>query len=183
MRILRRLLRYLMMTIAVIMVVILLGIGYTQTGWFKDWLRRYIVREAAQYLNGELRIGKVSGSLFYGIRMSDITLVQDGETVIALKDLRVDYSAWRLAASGIVLDEIELNQPVVRARRTADGWNLMRLVKRQARERERTGPAPSHHAAVDRHSRRARAHGSRAGDRQDRRPADRPGRPVRCRRR
>ena len=140
MRILRRLLRYLMMTIAVIMVVILLGIGYTQTGWFKDWLRRYIVREAAQYLNGELRIGKVSGSLFYGIRMSDITLVQDGETVIALKDLRVDYSAWRLAASGIVLDEIELNQPVVRAKRTADGWNLMRLVKRQARERQRTGP-------------------------------------------
>ncbi len=140
MRILRRLLRYLMMTVAVLMVVILLGIGYTQTGWFKDWLRRYIVREAAQYLNGELRIGKVSGSLFYGIRMSDIALVQDGETVIALKDLRVDYSAFRLVASGIVLDEIELNQPVVRARRTGDGWNLMRLVKRQARERERTGP-------------------------------------------
>lgn len=140
MRILRRLLRYLMMTVAVVMVVILLGIGYTQTGWFKDWLRRYIVREAAQYLNGELRIGQLSGSLFYGIRMSDITLVQDGETVIALKDLRVDYSAFRLVASGIVLDEIELNQPVIRARRTGDGWNLMRLVKRQARERERTGP-------------------------------------------
>jgi hypothetical protein len=140
MRILRRLLRYLMMTVAVLMVVVLLGIGYTQTGWFKDWLRRYIVREAGQYLNGELRIGKVSGSLFYGIRMSDIALVQDGETVIALKDLRVDYSAFRLVASGIVLDEIELNQPVVRARRTGDGWNLMRLVKRQARERERTGP-------------------------------------------
>ena len=82
----------------------------------------------------------MSGSLFYGIRMSDIALVQDGETVIAVKDLRVDYNAWRLAASGIVLDEIELNQPVVRARRTADGWNLMRLVKRQARERQRTGP-------------------------------------------
>ena len=140
MRILRRLLRYLMMTVAVLMVVILLGIGYTQTGWFKDWLRRYIVREAAKYLNGELRIGKVSGSLFYGIRMSDIALVQDGETVISVKDLRVDYSAFRLVASGIVLDEIELNQPVVRARRTGDGWNLMRLVKRQARERERTGP-------------------------------------------
>lgn len=141
MRILRRLLRYLVRAVAVLAIVLILAVGATQTGWFKDWVRRYIVREAAQYLDGELRIGRLSGNLFYGVRLSDIALVQNGETIIALKDLRLDYSAIDLISSGIVLDEIELNQPRVIARRTDTGWNLMHLVKRQAEQRQRRGPA------------------------------------------
>src|SRR5436190_17356146 len=35
----------------------------SQTPWFKDWLRRYIVRESKQYLNGELTIGGLGGNL------------------------------------------------------------------------------------------------------------------------
>src|SRR5262245_48231634 len=111
MRLLRRLLRYSVRAIAVFAIILLLAVGSTQTGWFQDWVRRYIVREAARYLDGELRIGRLSGNLFYGIRLSDIALVQNGETIISLKDLKVDYSAFDLISSGIVLDEIELNQP------------------------------------------------------------------------
>ncbi len=75
-----------MMTVAVLMVVIL-----PRHRLHADRLVQRLAaalhrpRRRAQYLNGELHIGKVSGSLFYGIRMSDIALVQDGETVIALQ--------------------------------------------------------------------------------------------------
>ena len=140
MRLLRRLARILLFTLTLCLGVIILALIATQTGWFKDWLRRYIVREASQVLNGDLAIGRLSGSLFFGVAMSDITLSQQGEKIITIKDLRVDYSVFELISRGIALKEIELNQPVVLARRTADGWNLAHLVKRERQEGPRRGP-------------------------------------------
>jgi autotransporter translocation and assembly factor TamB len=140
MRILRRLARILLFTLMICLGVIALALLATQTPWFKDWLRRYIVRESAQVLNGELTIGRLSGSLFFGIAMSDVALTQQGEKIITIKDLHVDYSVFELISRGIALNEIELNQPVVVARRTADGWNLGRLVKKEQQEGPRRGP-------------------------------------------
>ena len=39
----------------------------TQTAWFKEWMRGFIVRQASNYLNGELTIGRLDGNLFYGV--------------------------------------------------------------------------------------------------------------------
>jgi autotransporter translocation and assembly factor TamB len=136
----RRLVRVLVVTLGLGLGIIVLALLGTQTSWFKDWLRRYIVRQSAQYLNGELHIGRLSGTLLGGIALSDVTLTQDGQTVIAFKDIHVDYSALDLVSQGIVLDEIEMNQPDIVATKTRDGWNLMRLVKKQAEENKRRGP-------------------------------------------
>jgi autotransporter translocation and assembly factor TamB len=72
--------------------------------------------------------------------MSDVALTQQGEKIIAIKDLHVDYSVFELISRGIALSEIELSQPVILAHRTADGWNLAHLVKRERQEGPRRGP-------------------------------------------
>jgi autotransporter translocation and assembly factor TamB len=141
MRLLRRIARIVLFTLMLGIGVLILALIATQTPWFKDWLRRYIVREASQVLNGELTIDRLSGSLFFGIAMSGVTLTQQGEKIISIKDLHVDYSVFELISRGIALREIELNQPVVLARRTPEGWNMARLIKRERKEGERTGPA------------------------------------------
>src|SRR5689334_18786521 len=74
MRLLRRLARILLLTLTICLGVLIIALIATQTPWFKDWLRRYIVREASLVLNGELTIGRLSGSLFFGVAMSDIAL-------------------------------------------------------------------------------------------------------------
>lgn len=136
----KRLVRVLVITLVLCLGIAGLALLGTQTGWFKDWLRRYIVRESSQFLNGELQIGRLSGNLFFGVSLSDVALVQNGQRIITFKDLKVDYSVLDMASQGIVLDEIEMNQPVVLAAKGADGWNLMRLVKKQAEENKRRGP-------------------------------------------
>src|SRR5262249_34331920 len=73
--------------------------------------------------------------------MSDITLTQGGEKIIAIRDLRLDYSVFELIQRGIAIKEVELAQPVILARRTPDGWNLAHLVKRERQESSRQGPA------------------------------------------
>ena len=128
MRALRRLLQVIAVVGTLIVGVMAVALIVSQTPWFKDWLRRYIVRESKQYLNGELTIGGLGGNLFFGVQLSDIALDVSGQRVIAVKGLEVDYSVLELISTGIVLNDIKLNQPSVR------------LVARCERRMERRSP-------------------------------------------
>ena len=66
----------------------------SQTPWFRDWIRRAIIREAKQYLNGELTIGAVRGNLFYDFGLSDVAVDLSGDRVVAVKAIGVDYSVF-----------------------------------------------------------------------------------------
>ena len=55
--------------IHVLVIILVLLVGATaaaaivaETSWFKNWLRGYIVREANQYLNGQLSISRLGGA-------------------------------------------------------------------------------------------------------------------------
>ncbi len=112
----------------------------SQTAWFKDWLRGFIVREANGYLNGQLAIGRLGGNLFFGAELEDVSLVAGGEPAVRVKDIGIGYSVIDFLSGGITIDHIRLNQPVVHLRHTDGGWNVASLVKRQAQEADRTGP-------------------------------------------
>lgn len=101
----------------------------TQTTWFKEWLRGFIVRQAEDYVNGRLSIGRLDGNLFFGVELEDVDVTQNGKTVVDVKDLIVDYNVFTVIGGDVVLDEIRLNQPMIRAERTASGWNLTQLIK------------------------------------------------------
>src|SRR5207247_10686421 len=95
----------------------------TQTAWFKNMVRAYIVREANKYLTGQMTIGRLGGNLFFGIEMEDIGVSLDGEPVVAVKDLGLDYSIFELISKGLSVDNIRLNQPMIYLRREGDTWS------------------------------------------------------------
>src|SRR5882724_11386255 len=117
----------------VLVIVLTLIIGATaaavivsQTAWFKNWLRGYIVREAQQYVNGTLSIERLGGNLFFGVEMENIGLSIDGSQVVAIKDLGLDYNVFQLITKGLSIDSIRLDQPIVYLRRDGDTWQLSR---------------------------------------------------------
>jgi autotransporter translocation and assembly factor TamB len=101
----------------------------TQTAWFKEWLRGFIVRQAGEYVNGQLSIGHLGGNLFFGVRLEDVDVTQNGKKVVDIENVGLDYNAFSFISGDVVLDDIHLNKPVLRLERTADGWNLTRLIK------------------------------------------------------
>src|SRR6187549_1946155 len=107
----------------------------TQTTWFKEWLRGFIVRQADDYVNGRLTIGRLDGNLFFGVEMEDVDVTVNGEQVVALKDVGVDYNFLTFLADHVVLDHIRLNQPTVHLEKTQSGWNLGKLIKAQTPEK------------------------------------------------
>ncbi|CAN5655313.1 hypothetical protein BH24ACI4_BH24ACI4_26910 [soil metagenome] len=140
MRSLRRLLQVAALVGTLIVGIVALALIVSQTPWFRDWMRRYIVRESKQYLNGELSIGSIGGNLLFGVQVNDVAVDMSGERVVAARNIEVDYNVFTIISQGVVLNEIKLVEPVVRLERDADGWNLGRLVKKQEKEADREGP-------------------------------------------
>jgi autotransporter translocation and assembly factor TamB len=140
MRVLRRSLQVVALVGTLMVGILAIALIVSQTPWFRDWLRRYVVRESKQYLNGELTIGGLGGNLLFGVDLTDVAVDVSGERVVAVKALEVDYSILDVISKGIVLDEIKLVAPTLRVERDRNGWNLGRLVKERSREADREGP-------------------------------------------
>ena len=140
MRALRRLLQVVALVGTLMVGIVAIALIVSQTPWFRDWMRRYIVRESKQYLNGELSIGAIGGNLLFGVQVNDIAVDVSGERVIAAKGLEVDYSIFEIVSKGVVINEIKLVEPVVKVARNGNGWTLAQLVKKQEKEADRQGP-------------------------------------------
>ena len=91
----------------------------SQTPWFRDWLRRYIVRESKQYVNGQLTIGSLGGNLLFGVDLANVAVDVSGERIVAVKGIELDYNVFYLLSKGLVLDQIKIDHPVVQIERDA----------------------------------------------------------------
>jgi autotransporter translocation and assembly factor TamB len=140
MSIVKRLTHVLIIVLTLIVGAAAAAIIVSQTAWFKNWLRGYIVREANQYLNGTVSIERLGGNLLFGIEMENIAVSMDGSQVVAVKDLGLNYNVFELISRGLSVDQIRLDQPVIYLKREGDTWSLSRLVKKQQTEADRSGP-------------------------------------------
>jgi autotransporter translocation and assembly factor TamB len=139
-RALRRLLQVVALVGTLLVGIVALALIVSQTPWFRDWVRRYIVRESKQYLNGELSIGSIGGNLLFGVQVSDIAVDLSGERVVAAKGLEVGYDVFQMISKGVILSEIKLIEPRIKLERDGNGWNVNHLVKKQEKEADRQGP-------------------------------------------
>jgi hypothetical protein len=105
MRALRRVLQVVALVGTLLVGITAIALIVSQTPWFRDWLRRYIVRESKQYLNGELTIGGLGGNLLFGVQISDLAVDVSGHRVVAAKAVEVDYSVFEIISKGVVLNE------------------------------------------------------------------------------
>src|SRR6266513_2076138 len=101
-RIVHALILVLMLFISATAVVVIVS----QTSWFRNWLRGYIVREAGQYLNGTVSIDRLGGNLFFGIEMENVGVSMDGSQVVGVKDLGLDYNVFELISRGLSVNMI-----------------------------------------------------------------------------
>ena len=141
MRVARRLLHVLVIVLTLVVGAAAAAIIVSQTAWFKNWLRGYIIEESARYLNGRLSIERLGGNLFFGVEMENVGISLDGSEVVAIEDLGLDYNVFQMVARGMSIDDIRLNRPVVYLKREGDTWSIARLVKKQEQEADREGPA------------------------------------------
>src|SRR2546427_1915460 len=121
-RVVRRLVHVLVLVLMLLVGATAAVVIVSQTSWFKNWLRGYIVREAGQYLNGTLSIDRLGGNLFFGIEMENVGVSMDGSEVVAVKNLGPDYKLFELIFPGLSVNNLRLDKPVVYLRREGTTW-------------------------------------------------------------
>ncbi|MDH3268175.1 MAG: hypothetical protein OEM46_04905, partial [Ignavibacteria bacterium] len=60
----RRIINYFVGTGVVIIVILLLAFGYTQTSSFRNWLKDFVVEQVNSSSNGKLAIEQLDGTIF-----------------------------------------------------------------------------------------------------------------------
>lgn len=140
MRLLRRLFQAVLVVLTLMIGATSAAIIVSQTAWFRDWLRTYLVRESHRFLNGDLTVGRLGGNLFTGLQLENVGVKLENNELIAIDAIELDYDIVQLVSGGLAIDEIRIVRPSIHLRQDADGWTIARLVKRQEREADREGP-------------------------------------------
>ncbi len=120
----RRWIRALVITLMLVVGAGAAALVATQTAWFRDWLRGYIVKQANQNLNGRLSIARLGGNLFYGIELENVALTVDGREAVRIRNVGVKYNALQMITKGISIAQLRLDQPVVHLWRSDDRWAI-----------------------------------------------------------
>ena len=112
MSILKRISHALIIVLTLIVGATAAAVIVSQTAWFKNWLRGYIVREAGTYLNGTLSIERLGGNLFFGVEMENVGVSMDGSLVVAVKDLGLNYNVFELLTKGLSRRMLSTDKPL-----------------------------------------------------------------------
>ena len=141
MRVASRVLRIAVVTLAILVGVFIAAVLVTRTDRFHDWLRRYVAREITTVVNGDVSIGRLSGTLFSSADLEDVRVTQAGKPVVLVRSVGLRYNVLDFVTKGIIIDAIRITSPRIALIRTRDGWNISALVKAQQQEADRQGPA------------------------------------------
>src|SRR5580765_1179925 len=85
----------------------------SQTAWFKNRVRVYVVAQASKYLNGDITIERLGGNLFSGLELEGIAISIEGQPVVSVKDIGLRYNLYQLVTSNMTIDQLRVNEAVV----------------------------------------------------------------------
>ena len=134
MKVLRRLARWFAIALLVCLGAVVAGMVVATTPWFKDQVRALIVRRVGGLIEGELAIASLTGSLFGHATLHEVAVRQNGQPMLEVGALSVQYDIVQLVLGRFAIDEVVLRQPVVRLVETDIGWNVAHLVRPRERQ-------------------------------------------------
>lgn len=114
-----------------------------QTDMAQDRIRRWLLDTAGSTLRGQVRIGKVSGNLLFGLTLEDVALVQADEPLVSARRVSLSYLLPMLLAKVAFVNELQVDGLRLRISRLADGrWNIATLMPPGDQPAASTAPLP-----------------------------------------
>lgn len=129
-----------MLILGIVLSVLLLVVGITQTAFGRERLRDLIVSQLEPGVNGRLYLGQISGGLIGGVRVDSLSVMEnDGTVLLATGPVTVSYDARDLLDRRVLLSHVEVERPYVHLVQDEDGsWNFRRIFRGSGRPRVRT---------------------------------------------
>ena len=93
----------------------------------------------ANVLDGELRVGRLGGSLWTGVTLDNLELLNRDGQIVKADRVRVRYDPFTLARRRWIVEKVVIERASITVAETTDGWNVQHLTK----PRPRSGARPT----------------------------------------
>jgi translocation and assembly module TamB len=103
----------------------------TQTDWGREQVRRIVLEQLDDALDGEVEIGRIEGNLLRRIRLVDVTIVDtQGRPFVRADTISTRFSLRSLVRQRIILTNTRLvNAEVVLDKLPGEDWNYVRIFR------------------------------------------------------
>ncbi len=116
-----------------IVAILLLAVLLLQTSFLKKKIAVFAEKQANTFINGEVKLGELSGNFFTGIILKDVLITQKGDTIGYIKELKTTYSLIPLISGTLDLRSVQLEGPRIFLKQINDStWNVQQLIKPSA---------------------------------------------------
>ncbi len=99
--------------LGIILVLFTITFFILQTDWFKETLRKEIIKTANEELDATLSIGKIHGTFFTSIIIDDVLLKRYGDTLAYIDKVQLHYNPIQLIFKRIYVRELSLLNPKI----------------------------------------------------------------------
>jgi translocation and assembly module TamB len=113
-----------------LVLLVVLALMLIQTPYFKRQLVKVTVNQLNEILEGTLAIGRIDGNFFSRLSIHDVAWVNNGDTMLTISDVYVQYRLLSLLSGAVDVKTIELSDPGFYLLQLPDSsWNVQHLVK------------------------------------------------------
>ncbi|WP_170111264.1 translocation/assembly module TamB domain-containing protein [Mangrovibacterium marinum] len=101
-----------------------------QTRPVKQQIARIAEQQASQLLHAELKIEELEGDFFTHIRLKQISLCLQNDTMVTIGQVELKYQLWSLLNKQVTITKLDISKPKIKLVQQNDStWNFSNLLK------------------------------------------------------
>ncbi len=120
----RKILNGIIAFFAILIVIILVFFGFSQTKSFRTYLRSQIIQNVNESINGKLDIGKIDGSILTSLILRNVSLTHKADTIFQSQRIVIKTSPLHLLLRKIYIRNFEIKNAKISLLQNENGyWN------------------------------------------------------------
>ena len=121
---------------------IFLFFGISQTSTFREYLRKTVVNEVNNSINGQLTIEKIDGTLITSLYLRNVVIAAKKDTLLKAETIELKTSPLQLLFKKILIRKVELKNSIVEIIKYENGSTNLDNIFKSTDESKKTKPKP-----------------------------------------
>lgn len=111
----------------VLLVLLLIILGFSQTKTFRELLRENAISIVNSSINGKLNISSIDGTIFTSLILRDVSISEERDTLISAKKIELNINPFQILLKKIYVKKLELENARFVILQDSTGSNLSRI--------------------------------------------------------
>jgi len=104
----RRIINYFVGTGVVLIVILLVAFGYSQTSSFRNWLKEFVIEQVESSTNGKLTIKELDGTVLTSLILSQTVYTLEEDTIFSAEKIELKVSPLRIFLKTIYFRKLDI---------------------------------------------------------------------------